>query len=120
MSQNQSQGISLLIDFEKAFDSLNWNVLFKTLEYVNFGNIFIGYVKTMSNNIQSTILNIGNTGKYLNLKRHVRQGCHLSAYVFIIALETLASNPDLQGIEIDNNEKRLTCFQMTPPSLSYI
>ncbi len=72
-------------------DSLNWNFLFKTLELVNFGNTFIGYVKTMYNNIHSTILNNGKTSKYFKLHRGIRQGCPLSAYLFITALKTLAS-----------------------------
>ena len=31
-NQNQIPGILLSIDFEKAFDSLNWNILYKTLK----------------------------------------------------------------------------------------
>ncbi len=34
-------GIILCIDFEKAFDSLNWNLLFKYLEKLNFGNALL-------------------------------------------------------------------------------
>lgn len=30
-------GIALFIDFKKAFDTLDWNFLFKTLEVFNFG-----------------------------------------------------------------------------------
>ncbi len=56
--------ILLSVDFEKVFDSLNWNFLHKTLENVNFGKNFINYVKTMYNGIKSTVLNNGNTGKY--------------------------------------------------------
>lgn len=33
-------GILLFIDFEKAFDSLEWNFLFKVLEVINFGLMF--------------------------------------------------------------------------------
>ncbi len=44
--QKKIPGILLSIDFGKAFDSLNWNFLYKTLEKLNFGNIFIGYIKT--------------------------------------------------------------------------
>ncbi len=61
---NKLPGILLSIDFEKAFDSLNWNVLLKTLEYFNFCTTFIGFIKTMYNDIQSTILNNGTTCTY--------------------------------------------------------
>ncbi len=90
------------IDFEKAFDSLNWNILFKTLEHLNFGNIFIGYVKTMYTDIELTVLNSGNSGKSFKLQRGVRQGCPLSAYLSITALETLThkirNDKNIKGI----------------------
>jgi hypothetical protein len=35
-NQNQISGILLSIDFEKAFDSLNWNFLYKTLKKIQF------------------------------------------------------------------------------------
>ena len=40
------QGIMAAIDFEKAFDSLNWNFLFKSLESFGFGASFIAWIKT--------------------------------------------------------------------------
>ncbi len=62
----------------------------------------------MHNNIESTILNNGNTGIYFKLQRGVRQGCPLSAYLFIINLETLANtiwnDSNIKGIHIDNKE----------------
>jgi hypothetical protein len=110
--ENNLPGILLSIDFEKAFDSLNWNFLFKTLKHVNFGDNFINYVKTMYNNIQSTVLNNGNTGTYFNLERGVRQGCPLSAYLFITCLETLANkirnDKSINGINIDNREIKIS------------
>ena len=79
---------------------------------INFGKTFIGYVKTMYNNIESTVLNNGNTGKYFNLQRGVRQGCPLSAYLFITALETLANkirnNSNIKGINVDNKEIKIS------------
>ncbi len=107
-NQKRLPGISLSIDFEKAFDSLNWKFLFKTLEHLNFGNIFIGYVKTMYTDNESTVFNNGNSGISFKLQRGVRQGCPLSAYLFITALKTLANNitndKHMKGIKIDNNE----------------
>ena len=35
--EQQIPGLILLIDFEKAFDSLSWNYLHKALQNLNFG-----------------------------------------------------------------------------------
>ncbi len=37
-------GIILNIDFEKAFDSINWNFIDRTLEAFNFGEIFRSFI----------------------------------------------------------------------------
>ena len=42
-------GMLLFIDFEKAFDSLEWNFLFKPLEIFGFGPSLIRWVKTFYN-----------------------------------------------------------------------
>ncbi len=83
---NNLPGILLSVDFEKAFDSLNWNFLYKTLKKVHFGKNFINYVKTMYNGIESTVLNNENTSKFFKLEHWVRQGCPMFAYLFIISL----------------------------------
>ncbi len=54
----------------------------------------------MYNNIQSAVLNNGNTGNYFNLQRGVRQGCPLSAY---LCFETLANKiKNDKGIKIES------------------
>ncbi len=66
----------------------------------------------MYTDIESTVLNNDNTSKYFKLQRGVRQGCPLSAYIFIIALETLANkirnDTNIKGIKIDNKEIKIT------------
>ncbi len=44
---NHAPGIILTEDFEKAFDSISWNFIDKTLEAFNFGSVFTGCVKTL-------------------------------------------------------------------------
>ena len=39
-------GLMIFIDFKKAFDSVEWDVLFKCLEAFNFGSNFLNWVKT--------------------------------------------------------------------------
>ncbi len=61
----KTSAILFSVDFEKAFDSLNWNFSFKVLKHVNSGENLIGYIQMMYNNIESTVLNNGNTGDFL-------------------------------------------------------
>ncbi len=100
-----------ILDFEKAFDSLNWNFHYDSLEYLNLGNTFIGYIKTMYQDIESTIVNNGTSGKFFKFPRGVRQGFPLSAYVFITALETLTNkirnDKNIKGIKINKREIKI-------------
>ncbi len=54
---NHTPGISLTVDFEKAFDSISRNFIDKTLEAFNFSPVFRGCVKTLYKNISSVIIN---------------------------------------------------------------
>ena len=56
-------GILLLVDFEKAFDSISWNFLFSTLRYFNFGENFIEWINIIYKDIFSCIINNGNVSK---------------------------------------------------------
>ena len=91
-------GLILLVDFEKAFDSVEWSFLFKTLQNFNFGKNFIQWVKILYTNILSCVGNNGYYSNYFELSRGIRQGCPLSALLFILVAEVMA-------IEIRNNEK---------------
>ena len=52
-------GLLLFIDFEKAFDSVDWDYLTTSLKAFNFGPEFIKWVKTFYKNVSSCILNNG-------------------------------------------------------------
>ena len=41
------EGVLLFLDFEKAFDSVEWNFLFKTLEKFNFSPNFLKWIKLL-------------------------------------------------------------------------
>ena len=108
------QSIMTTIDFEKAFDSLNWNFLSRSLEFFGFGGSFVAWIKTFYNNITSCVINNGFSTPSFNLKRGVRQGDSLSPSLFIIVLELLAisirNNDQIRGIVVDGNEIKLVTF----------
>ena len=78
------------MDFEKAFDSIEWPFLFKCLESFNFGPNFNKWVKIFYNNISSCVGNNGHYSDYFELSRSIRQGCPISALLFILVAEMLA------------------------------
>ena len=57
-------GIALSIDFKKAFDTLDRNFLFKTLEVFNFGPQFQRWIKPFYNNCSSCVMNNGYASEF--------------------------------------------------------
>ena len=102
------------IDFEKAFDSLSFTFLLKVLKNVNFGKDFIGWIKILYTNINSCVLNNGYFTEFFKLERGVRQGCPLSAYLFLLAVEVLGSKirntKQVKGIKIGNHVCKILQF----------
>ncbi len=106
-------GIILTVDYyEKAFDSLNWNFMFKSLELFNFGKNFIRWIKILYNNIEGAVINNGHVSQFFTLQRGIRQGCPLSAYLFIISIEILAhhirQDKNIKGVNIFDKEIKLS------------
>ena len=102
-------GLLLFIDFEKAFDSLEWHFLEKCLELFNFGPDLIRWVNTFYKNVKSCIINNGQCSHYFNVER--RQGDPLSPYLFVICVEILAiavrNDENIKGIKISDSETKL-------------
>ncbi len=112
--KNKLSGLLLFIDFEKAFDSVEWPFLFKVLEYYNFGNVFRKWISIFYCNISSCVMNNGHTCGYFPLERGVRQGDPLSPYLFILAIEILAihirQDLTVSGFTLNRLTQKITMY----------
>ena len=77
----------LKVDFEKAFDNLNWSFLFDILHQIGFGSVWIGWLKGVLTSARVSVLVNGAPTNQFNLEKGVRQGDPLSPFQFIIAIE---------------------------------
>jgi hypothetical protein len=122
------KGIIAFLDFEKAFDTIKWSVIYDALTLFNIGPSFISWVHTIYNESSACVTNNGFSSPFFTLERGVRQGCPLSPYLFIMVVELLANkvrkSDSIKGIIIGNTEIKLvqmaddtTMFVEDPKSL---
>ena len=106
--KNKIPGLLLLIDFEKAFDSVAWPFIYKVLDYFNFGPSIKCWIKVFYNNIKSCVVVNGEVSSWFRIFRGCRQGDPLSPYIFILCAEILAlmirKNNNIKGITVGDKE----------------
>ena len=110
----RTPGILLQLDFRKAFDTIEWEFIQRTIALFNFGESIQRWISTFYSNTESAVLNNGFCTNYFHLSRGVRQGCPLSPYLFVLAVELLAckirQDKEIQGIKIFGKELKLSQF----------
>ena len=84
------QLVVLNLDFEKAFDRVSHQYLFQVLKQMGFPKRFIDWVALLYRGTTSKFIVNGHLTKAVNINCGVRQGCPLSALLYIICIEPLA------------------------------
>lgn len=114
VDEQNKPGLLLLVDFEKAFDSLSWSFIEKVFKFFNFGPSVIKWISTLYKNSSLRVSQGGNFSSPFKVERGCKQGDPLSPYIFIICAEILAikirNNDKIKGIKIDDFEFLLTQF----------
>ena len=103
-NKNDDTAAFIFLDQEKAFDRVNHTFLFKTMRAFGIGENFIKWVSTIYSNATSVLSINGYFSEQIPLKRGVRQGCPLSALLYVLVIEILALqlrlNPNIVGFKV--------------------
>ena len=107
-------GLILLIDFQKAFDSLSWKFIKDSLKSSNFGPNFIKWIEMFQKGAKSKIILNGHLSDSFPLERGCRQGDPISPYLFMLCSEFLTlsikNDANIEGININNKEHKCSQY----------
>jgi len=107
-------GLILLIDFEKAFDSVSWRFLKTVLDFFNFGEVFKKWINIILNEAKLCVIQNGIFSDFFKIGRGCRQGDPISPYLFILCVEIMGimirNDKSVKGITIKNKKYTLSQY----------
>ncbi|XP_024974702.1 uncharacterized protein LOC112512792 [Cynara cardunculus var. scolymus] len=105
--------LALKLDFQKAFDSLNWDFLLNTMKHMSFGEKWCKWIQVCLRSASIFMLVNGSPTEEFQMSRGVRQ-----AFLFIIAAEGLSvamkvatSRRTFEGVKVDKDQIEVSHLQ---------
>ena len=102
------------LDQRKAFDTVNWNLLHKLLDKLNFGPRFRKWITILYDDIYSSVRINGFISTPFPILQGLRQGCPLSPLLFAIYAQLLGelilNNRNIRGITIGDYTHTLSQY----------
>ena len=104
INRDDSEGALIFLDQEKAFDRVEHEFLFKTMQAFGFGDGFIDCIRILYSNATTKIKINGHLTNAILLTRGLRQGCPLSPSLYVLIIEIFAlqlrTNPNIVGFKV--------------------
>ncbi|GJZ57684.1 putative RNA-directed DNA polymerase, eukaryota, reverse transcriptase zinc-binding domain protein [Tanacetum coccineum] len=114
------------VDFEKAFDSVNWNFLLDIMRRIGFGSKWRNWIAYCLSSASISILINGSPAKEFKLEKGLRQGDPLSPFLFLIVAEALqvsileACNKGFyKGIFLADSDTNISLLQYADDALFF-
>ena len=105
-----------LLDFEKAYDRVEWNFINMMLDAFGFPSFFCDIVKMLLKYAYARVNVNGSLSDPFPLVRSIRQGCPLAPALFVIASKALfyilrdnTLSPTVKGITLSDDKDLINC-----------
>lgn len=85
---------TMKIDISKAFDSVQWDFVLKSLKVMGFPEVFIHWIRLCITMPSFSVQVNGELAGYFRSGRGLRQGCSLSPYLFVLCMNVLSLKLD--------------------------
>ncbi|XP_075316757.1 uncharacterized protein LOC142376932 [Odontesthes bonariensis] len=85
------------IDYEKAFDSIDRDTLWKLLRHYGIPEKFVSLIQNTYKDMKCRVAHAGQLTESFKVKTGVRQGCLLSPFLFILVIDWIMRNTTRGG-----------------------
>ncbi|XP_017245737.2 uncharacterized protein LOC108217416 [Daucus carota subsp. sativus] len=127
LQKGRRKGLVFKLDFEKAFDTINWEFLFEVLARMNFDQKWIGWMRALLKSSRISVLVNGSPSKEFEPGRGLRQGDPLSPLLFNLAGEVLsamltkaAGKGIFSGIPLGDSSQNITHLQFADDTVVFV
>ncbi|RVW15726.1 putative ribonuclease H protein [Vitis vinifera] len=120
------EGVVFKIDFEKAYDHVNWDFLDHVLEMKGFSPRWRSWMRGCLSSVSYAILVNGNAKGWVKAARGLRQGDPLSPFLFTIVADVLSrmllkaeERNLLEGFRVGRNRCRVSHLQFADDTILF-
>lgn len=124
--KSKKKGIILKLDFEKAYDSVNWEFLLSMMENFGFGDKWVGWIRSCITTSRISVLVNGSPTAEFSPQKGLRQGDPLSPFLFTIVaeglnilLERAKEKGLIRGASIGHHELKISHLQFADDTIIF-
>ncbi|XP_058203040.1 uncharacterized protein LOC131317509 [Rhododendron vialii] len=119
-------GLILKLDFEKAYDCVNWGFLLYMLKKAGFGDKWCGWIRECCSTVSMSVLINGSATQEFQTQKGLRQGDPLSPFLFNVVaeglnilLERAREKNIIKGVKLGSNGVTISHLQFADDTILF-